>query len=644
MKNFSAAIESARGATGLTVALAFAVLAGACSTSKPATPGGEGGNGGGAQPGDGGANGTAGQSGGSPDGGSAGRTGSGGRGMGGSGIGGARGIGGAMAACMPPIGITSGTAATVTANLGTVRQAGVSPDLMGVHTSVYDSFMQQDTTPWLLQDAGVKSLRYPGGSYSDLYHWETNTGTSTPASGGGSNVIYIANATDFGSFVGFMERVGANALITVNYGINSAGTGPGVPQEAAAWVAYANGSASNTTVIGVDADNMDWQTVGYWATLRGSAPLAIDDGKNFLRINHPAPVGIKYWEIGNEIYGNGYYYGGCGWESDMHFPYSTAALCAGTPSRLANPLLSPTTYGAAVKAFSIAMKAVDPSIKIGGIVAWPTATQYQTWNAAVLTAACANMDFAVNHWYAGRSLTGLLTVPETDIPGMFSATGAGLRSTLANANYHCPANMPIAVTEWGPNTAMGNVVIPASTPAAAPVGSQILGLFAAESYANFMEQGALSVHWLELHNNSYLANPDLSDPFTSMADSPRWGYHGQEIAHFLAGGNDKIVQATVTNAGALQTLLKVHAAQHVDGGVSVMITNTSPSTAANVTVAITGGATALACVGIRYLYAPVNGDQDGPVTSDFIFSSTDGLSVPVAVPAYSSVVVVFPKK
>jgi len=37
---------------------------------------------------------------------------------------------------------------------------------------------------------------------------------------------------------------------------------------------------------------------------------------------------------------------------------------------------------------------------------------------------------------------------------------------------------------------------------------------------------------------------------------PRWGYHGQLIAHYLASGNDRMATATVSNAGALQTLLK----------------------------------------------------------------------------------------
>lgn len=75
-----------------------------------------------------------------------------------------------------------------------------------------------------------------------------------------------------------------------------------------------------------------------------------------------------------------------------------------------------------------------------------------------------------------------------------------------------------------------------------------------------------------------------------------------------------------------------------------MLTNTSPSTAANANVAITGGPTALGCVGVRYIYAPVNGDQDGDVTASYIFSAADGLSAPVAVPPYSTVVVAFPRR
>ena len=340
---------------------------------------------------------------------------------------------------------------------------------MGVHTSVYDANMQLPTTPDYLKGAGVKSLRYPGGSYSDLYHWSLHTGTYTPAAGAGSNMIFVAPDTHFAAFATFMEKVGASALITVNYGMNSLGNGGGEPKEAAAWVAYANGSTNSTVSIGADSKGTNWQTVAYWANLRAAAPLATDDGLNKFRISHPAPFGIKYWEVGNELYGNGWYYGGCGWEADMHVPYPASGTCT---DRQNNPALSPAAYGTAVKAYAQAMKAVDSTIKIGGIVVAHSDTEYTNWNSMVLPAACGTggMDFASVHWYPGSDLTSLATVPEIEIPRLFQRA----RAAVGTASYTCAggANMPIAITEWGPNTIGTNVVIPMSTATAAPAGSQ----------------------------------------------------------------------------------------------------------------------------------------------------------------------------
>jgi hypothetical protein len=504
--------------------------------------------------------------------------------------------------------------------------------------------MQLATTPDLLKAAGVTSLRWPGGSYADLYHWSTNTGTFTPASGAGSNTIYIADNTDFGAFLGFMTRVGANALITVNYGMNSLGNGPGEPKEAAAMVAYANGSASSTQSIGTDSKGTDWKTVGFWATLRGAVKMPTDDGYNKFRIGHAAPFAIKYWEIGNELYGNGYYYGACGWEADMHvaYPPNMSTACTG---RQNNAALSPAAYGTAVKAYADAMKAVDSSIKIGGIVVGTSADEYANpdWNGMALGAGCSKMDFVSLHWYAPANTKNITiqtvaTVPEIEIPPTFTR----VRAALTAANCPGGANMPIAITEWGPNTNNGaGITIPVSTTDHAPVGSQVLGLFAVEAYANFLEQGALATHWLELHNNSYLAGVDATnDPFTTLPDTARWGYHGEQMAHFLAMGGDKIVQAA--QSGTFGAALKVHAAAHANGDVAVLMTNTNRNNDANVTVNIAGGN--VACVGKRYAYTPINTDQDGSVVGDWIFANTAGTSVPVLVPRYSSVVVVFPKQ
>jgi hypothetical protein len=557
---------------------------------------------------------------------------------------------GAPPACQSPIPITMGTAATVTATLGTTVHASVSTDLMGVHTSVYDSNMQLPSTPEYLKAAGVKSLRYPGGSYSDLYHWSLHTGTYTPAAGAGSNTIFIAPDTHFGAFLLFMERVGASALITVNYGMNSVANGGGEAKEAAAWVAYANGSTTSTVNIGADSKGTDWRNVAFWATLRSSAPLATDDGYNRFRISHPAPFNIKYWEVGNELYGNGWYYGGCGWEADMHVAYPASGVCPAAPCnymtdpacRYQNPALSPARYGAAVRAYAQAMKLVDSTIKVGGVVVAHSATEYTDWNGMVLPQACGTngMDFASVHWYPGMGPTTLLNIPETEIPMVFSRARSAIGAVSACAGAG-GANMPIAITEWGPNTLCTNCALPASTATAAPVGSQLVGLFAAESYARFMEQGALAVHWLELHNNSYLAGIDATnDPFTTMQDTPRWGYHGAQIAHFLAGPGDRMVQAA--QSGTFGSALKVHASVHVNNDIAVMMTNTNRNVDANVTLNVSGGT--LACVGKRYAYTPVNTDQDGGLRGDWIFSNTAGTSVPVLVPRYSSVVVLFPRR
>lgn len=196
--------------------------------------------------------------------------------------------------------------------------------------------------------------------------------------------------------------------------------------------------------------------------------------------------------------------------------------------------------------------------------------------------------------------------------------------------------MPIGLTEWGPVTdkKYAPEIAAALNPEAPAVlnHTQVAGIFAAETYANLMEQGALTADWLELHSGTYLTGND----------TPTWGYHAALIAHRFAGVGDALLPATVSNGGTLMTALLPHASKHADGSVSVMLTNTSTTTTGAVTVSVTGAT--LACVGTRYSYAPVNMYDDGPVTSEPIFANTAGTSVSVTVPPYSVVVVVFPKR
>src|SRR3954452_4746942 len=99
--------------------------------------------------------------------------------------------------------------------------------------------------------------------------------------------------------------------------------------------------------------------------------------------------GAKYWTIGNENYGNGHY--GSAWEGDDHADKS------------------PAQYAAEVVAYADAMKAVDPTIKVGAVLTtpsnWPDglvgAGDAGTWNQVVLSIAGPSIDFVDLHWYPG---------------------------------------------------------------------------------------------------------------------------------------------------------------------------------------------------------------------------------------------------
>src|SRR5262249_47317711 len=151
----------------------------------------------------------------------------------------------------------------------------------------------------------------------------------------------------------------------------------GQPQEAAAWVAYANGDASiygtaNDITIGVDAEGNNWRTVGYWAHLRTLTPASNPDNQyDFLAINRAAPIGVKYWEIGNETFGTGYYNQSPTNSSGFDPGYSESLFAPYGIDRRGQTNLSPAFYGQKVNQYAAAMKAVDPTIKIGTVLSTP---------------------------------------------------------------------------------------------------------------------------------------------------------------------------------------------------------------------------------------------------------------------------------
>jgi len=120
-----------------------------------------------------------------------------------------------------------------------------------------------------LRDSKLPLLRFPGGNFASGYDWKDGVGPidERPMRHNRSWNQDEPNHVGTDEYMAFCKLVGCEPLICVN-------AGDGTPEEAAHWVEYCNG----------DADTK-------YGSLRA---------KN----GHPEPYGVKYWEIGNELYGN----------------------------------------------------------------------------------------------------------------------------------------------------------------------------------------------------------------------------------------------------------------------------------------------------------------------------------------------------
>ena len=211
---------------------------------------------------------------------------------------------------------------------------------------------------------GVRALRYPGGCFSDTYHWRDGVGpkadrplvketfwtTVTQRLGGfGTSSSFASTPDDVAALIGppepnllgtdeFLQYcldVDAEPFLVVNIGTGTA-------QEAADWVRYCN-------------------------------------------VDRTSPRPVTYWSIGNETWGT------------HEFGHS-----------------EPEVYGKRIVEFATAMRAVDPTIKVvavglpihdsGGVLFDEQAGGMvrhtaRAWNQAVLAEAADHIDLLSIHWY-----------------------------------------------------------------------------------------------------------------------------------------------------------------------------------------------------------------------------------------------------
>ena len=165
------------------------------------------------------------------------------------------------------------TSSTITVDQSSIGPA-VTDQILGMNLAAwYDWPTNASSIDSALNGAGIKAIRWPGGSWSDDYHWGYQTGsgtlvpsymcqTTSPVTGGWGGY------STFADFVTAIPVAGPYDLaLTANYGTNEACTGGGDPHEAAAWVAAA--VSDGITVSHMTVGNEEY---GSWETDLHASP------------------------------------------------------------------------------------------------------------------------------------------------------------------------------------------------------------------------------------------------------------------------------------------------------------------------------------------------------------------------------------
>ncbi|MGQ9523726.1 MAG: alpha-L-arabinofuranosidase C-terminal domain-containing protein [Armatimonadota bacterium] len=233
------------------------------------------------------------------------------------------------------------------------------------------------------------AIRFPGGNFAQCYHWTDGIGDRDrrPVTINYAWSRWLeSNAFGTDEFIRLCREVGAEPLICVNIGDdNSPNRVPDnrterALRDAVAWVQYCNGSPQSQY------------------------------GKRRAANGHPKPYRVKYWEIGNEIFG--------GWEIGH---------------------IDAATYADRYLRFYSAMKAEDPTIKVLACGA------DRAWNETLLKKISGKLDYLVLHHYYGSRSYADLAVQPLNYEGYLVET-AGLLARYA-------PHAKLAVNEW--NTSLG---------------------------------------------------------------------------------------------------------------------------------------------------------------------------------------------
>jgi alpha-L-arabinofuranosidase len=468
----------------------------------------------------------------------------------------------------------AGTAVTATATVTVATSVTVNPaspgiavtnQLLGMNMAVWYDFTAD--TPAIVdafQSAGIVALRWPGGSTSDVYHWN-GTSASNPANGvaptpsacegayQSSNTNYLNFITDFEHANGAPTN-GYDVALTADYGTNAACTGGGEPSEAASWVeyAYANGGT------------------------------------------------VSHVTVGNEVYG--------GWEEDMH-------AVQHDPTTYANAVAGSTGYYELIKAQS--------SSTLVGVAVDANCTTADDctdgWDKTVLAnavgcngAGTPCYDFVEYHFYPQNSGDESDTFLVQQAAQVFTTNINTVKQELATANQ---PNTPIYVGE------MGSV----SSNPGKQSWSITQGLFAGQMLGEMMNDGVTRATWWIGFGN---CNGDSGNDSSSLYGWQNFGAYnvfadasgdtgGSPAAPCDYGGPIGTMSPTaqafnlfqnvavdgehvlIPTVGGDTTDVRAYAATH-SGGTALVLFNVNETTSQTLTVTVDGETTSPGVTVITY--------------------------------------------
>lgn len=402
--------------------------------------------------------------------------------------------------------ISNTPSASVTINVDN-KVAPVLTTQFGVNTPFRNGSDQQSRNS--MYNGVVSAIRYPAGSGSNTFFFDGNVPSTmsnyidqSSASQSVQGIVGTQKSTLTPTiFCSFKTDINSDAIVVVNY-------------------FYAR----------------------YGKTLAGTRAARVQQAANYAadfvrQLNIEQKANVRYWEIGNECYGK--------WEVGYNVDDPTIGTVTGKE------------YGEDFRVFAAAMKAVDPTIKVGAIAEEEDAA----WNAGMLPEVQNSADFLSVHEY----FTTVNAATANNIlgsVGMIGTIRTNVQNCVSKYTTKAPNYFPIALTEFnsrGPyNCTMVNGVFV----------SQILG----EVIKNNI---GLSTLWVSEWNWS--ATDNESKGFLAKSDPDQADYTARQayIPYFYYAKcfGDYMVESTSNNSN-----VTCYASTFSSGETGIVLVNSSANT------------------------------------------------------------------